>query len=344
MKNIKAGIIGATSYTGRELLSILLSHPGADIVWLTSQSRKREDYCRIYPQFINRLEKNVRELKSFEDVADDKPDVVFSCLPHGSSAEFLKSFINNGKTRIVDLSADFRLQDTAIYKTAYGLDHPVPEYVSRSQYGLCEIYEEKIRKADIIGNPGCYPTSLLLPLIPLLEAKLISPATIIADSKSGISGAGKTPTETTHFINCNESLKAYKAGDRHRHLSEVQEQLDLAADTKAEIIFVPHLIPMERGLLSTVYCDLSNGTSLQQAEECLVQRFKNAAFVHVVDHLPSTGEVRNTNNCHIHVYGVEKYGKILLFSVIDNLLKGASGQAVQNMNILFGFPETAGLV
>jgi len=256
----------------------------------------------------------------------------------------LSSFIGDGKTRIVDLSADFRLRDINTYEKTYETVHPVPTSLSQSQYGLPEIYEEAIRGSIIIGNPGCYPTSILLPLIPLLEARLIKPFNIIADSKSGVSGAGKKPAETTHFINCNESLKAYKIADQHRHLPEIKEQLTSAAGTEVEIIFVPHLVPMERGILSTIYCDLKEGILIKEIKSCLTKRFDKSPFVNLVEHLPSTGEVKNTNNCHIYVYAPEKGGRLLIISVLDNLVKGASGQAVQNMNIMFGFPQTAGLI
>ena len=341
---IKAGIIGATSYTGRELVSILLCHPHVEVAWLTSQSREKVDYCHVYPQFTGRVEEKIRILRSFEDIASDRPEVVFSCLPHGASAKLLSSFIGNGKTRIVDLSADFRFRDINTYEKTYQTVHPVPASLGESQYGLPEIYQEAIRGANIIGNPGCYPTSILLPLIPLLEARLVKAYNIVADSKSGVSGAGRNLTETTHFINCHESLKAYKIADQHRHLPEIKEQLASAAGKEVEIIFVPHLVPMERGILSTIYGDLEEGVSVKEIKSCLAERFDKSPFVYLVEHLPGTGEVKNTNHCHIYVYTPEKSGRLLIISVLDNLVKGGSGQAVQNMNIMFGFPQTAGLI
>jgi len=341
---IEIGIIGATSYTGRELFTILLRHSKTKVVWLTSESQQNEHYCRIYPRFYGKISKQVNVLRSLKDVTDTQPDIVFSCLPHGASAKFLQKFISNGKTKVIDLSADFRLKSLKTYEKYYSVKHPLPKTLKLSQYGLPEIYEDKIKKATVIGNPGCYPTSLLLPMYPLLEAQLIKPLKIIIDSKSGVSGAGKKPSEVTHFVNCNESIAAYKIGDQHRHLSEILEQMNLAAPSNVDILFTPHLIPMERGILSTIYCDMEAGVYEKDIRACLSKQYEKSAFTHIVDSPPNTGDVRNTNNCHIYIHAQEKSGTLILISVIDNLVKGASGQAVQNMNIMCGFPQTTGLV
>jgi N-acetyl-gamma-glutamyl-phosphate reductase len=340
---IQVGILGATGFTGCELVGLLLRHPRAKIAWLSSESQPGTAYGKVYPQYLGRLPASVEIMRSFEDVKSTQPDVVFSCLPHGASAECAAPFLANGKTLLIDLSADFRLKDAKVYAEAYAHTHPMPERLAESRYGLCEVHGADIKGARLIANPGCYPTSALLPLFPLIRDGIVSPDGIIIDSKSGVSGAGKKPTETTHYVMANESMAAYGVGDKHRHRWEIQEQLSLAAGRKVDLLFTAHLIPMERGILSTIYCDLLDGKTGAIAEACLRKRYDASDFVRVREDFPRTGDVKHSNFCHIKVYQPAGGRKLIIVSVIDNMVKGASGQALQNMNLALGLPDTLGL-
>ncbi len=343
-QKVKIGILGASSYTGRELVKILLSHSAADISWLHANSNPGSLYTRMYPQFKGFIPEALDVLLSESQVLETAPDVVFSCLPHGASASLLKSFISNKKTKVIDLSADFRLKDLDVYENVYGVKHPIPDVLENACYGLCEWHGGKVKSANVIGNPGCYPTSILLPLLPLIKENLIDTNNIIADSKSGISGAGKGISETTHFGNRNEAFEAYKIGDQHRHISEISEQLTLMAKAKINLLFTPHLVPMERGILSTIYCSLSKNVSQGDLDKLYQSAYGQSKFVHHVDVSPSTRDVSGTNHCHFYTYLPRAGGQLIIVSVIDNLIKGASGQAVQNMNLMFGLDESTGLL
>lgn len=341
---IQVGILGATGFTGGELVGLLLRHPQARIAWLSSESQPGTAYGKVYPQFIGALPADVEKMRSFEDVRTTRPDAVFSCLPHGASAACAAAFLENGKTVVIDLSADFRVKDTAVFAKAYGHEHPLPGLLPESRYGLCEIHGNAIKGARLIANPGCYPTSALLPLYPLLRDGIVSPDGIIIDAKSGVSGAGKKSTETTHYVYANESVLAYGVGDKHRHRWEIQEQLSLAAGRAVEVLFTAHLIPMERGILSTIYCDLLPGKDAAAAESCLNAQYAGSDFVRIREDFPRTGDVKHTNLCHFKVYQPAGGRKLIIVSVIDNMVKGASGQALQNMNLAFGLPARLGLV
>lgn len=340
---IKVGILGATGFTGQELMILLLRHPQVEIAWLSSESQPGTSYGKVYPQFQGRIPASADILRSFDEVKVTQPDVVFSCLPHGASAACAAPFLANGKTLVIDLSADFRLQDLEAYKKAYEHPHPMPDVLKRSVYGLTEVHAAAVKGAKLIANPGCYPTSALLPLIPLLKAGVIEADGIIIDSKSGVSGAGKKPTETTHYVNANESVAAYGVGDKHRHRVEIMEQLSLAAGRKVELLFTPHLMPMERGILSTIYCDLAPGKDGAAAEACLKAAYAGSDFVRVRDDFPRTADVKHSNFCHMKAYQPAGGRKLIIVSVIDNMVKGASGQALQNMNLALGLPATLGL-
>ncbi len=339
----EVGVLGATGFTGGELVGLLLRHPEARIAWLSSESQPGVAYGKVYPQYLGFLPPHAEKMRSFEEVKDTRPDVVFSCLPHGASAACAAPFVANGKTVVIDLSADFRLKDTAAFAQAYGHAHPMPELLPGSRYGLCEIHGSAIKGARLIANPGCYPTSVLLPLFPLLRDGLILADGIIIDSKSGVSGAGKKATETTHYVNANESVAAYAIGDKHRHRWEIEEQLSLAAGRKVGVLFTPHLMPMERGILSTIYADLAPGADEASVVACLKKQYADSDFVRIREDLPRTGDVKHTNLCHIKAYQPADSRKLILVSVIDNMVKGASGQALQNMNLVFGLPARLGL-
>jgi N-acetyl-gamma-glutamyl-phosphate reductase len=343
---IRIGILGATGFTGAELVGLLLKHPQAEIVWLGSEGQSGADYGLVYPQFRHRLPVTLRTLIAAEAALAIPTDVVFSCLPHAASAKAILPFLANGHTRVIDLSADFRLSDPAVYAKTYDHAHPDTELLKQAVYGLTEFSREALKKARLVANPGCYPTSIQLALIPLLRAGIISPANIIADSKSGVSGMGRKATDASHYIACNESFSAYKVGDTHRHLPEIVEQLARAAGpakASLDVLFTPHLVPMERGILSTVYVDLAPGKTGEEAKAALEAAYAQEPFVVVRADLPRTAEVSRTNECHIHVYAPKSGRKLILVSVIDNMVKGASGQALQNMNAMFGLDETLGL-
>jgi N-acetyl-gamma-glutamyl-phosphate reductase len=271
-------------------------------------------------------------------------DVIFLALPHGVAAEYALPLLNAGCV-VIDLSADFRLKSAAIYKEFYAHDHPAPALLKKSVYGLPEIYREQIKKSLLIASAGCYPTSILLPLIPLLKAGLIKPGGIIADSLSGVSGAGRRIEGEYLFVECNESARPYGV-PKHRHLSEIEEQLSFAAKTPVTIQFTPHLIPVNRGILTTLYLEPAKKANAEKISACYAKAYGNEPFVRLLDgkNLPDTKNVTGTNVIEIAWRLDSRTNRLIVMSAEDNLVKGASGQAVQSMNIHCGFPETAGLV
>lgn len=339
-KKFRVGIIGGTAFTSRELVALLLKHPQVEIAWLSSTSQAGTPISSIFPQWTGALGP-WEVLRSLEDVKNDPIDVVFSCLPHAASAENCAHFI--GKAKIIDLSADFRLSDTDLYQKTYDHVHPMPSVLKDAVYGLADLYAEKIAKASIVGNPGCYPTSILLPLLPLIAEGYVA-GQVIVDSKSGVSGAGRTPTATTHYNNANESVAAYKTGRTHRHVAEIEEQASEVAGKKFPVVFSPHLMPMDRGILSSLYIPIKPGLTLKDIEDVYGRVYANSPFVFVVKHYPSTKEVAYTNRCHFKLQLMAEQNLLLVFSVIDNLIKGASGQAMQNMNLVLGLPPSMGFV
>lgn len=334
----KIAILGATGYTAVELIKLLLRHPFAEIVALTSREETRP-VDLVHPSLAGRISLLLENL-SPKEVAQ-RADCVFSCLPHCATAKVAPELLENGAT-VIDLSADYRLDSLEIFEKWYACEHPDPKRVGNVPYGLPELFREKIRGAKLIANPGCYPTSAILPLVPLLKANIIDPLDIIVDSKSGVSGAGRTPKLTNLYPECNESIAAYAVGT-HRHTPEIEQILTIYGGKAAKIIFTPHLTPMDRGILSVAYTrPLSAEITEKQVISCLRDFYKNEPFVQVIEGLPTTKDVSGTNNCHMtaRVHG----GRILTISVIDNLIKGASGAAVQNFNVLYGHPETTGLL
>lgn len=338
---IKVGIMGVTGYTGGELLRLLLNHPLVEIKKAASRSNFGNDVIKVHPQLaklINLIEDGIEE----EDFAQGL-DVVFLALPHGKSAPLAKKLHEKG-VKIIDLGADFRLKSTEDYKDWYELDHGCPELLEESVYGLPEIYKEKIKNSSIIANPGCYPTSAILGLAPLLANKLIAVDNIIIDSKSGATGSGKTLTQQTHFPDLNENLQAYKVAC-HRHTPEIEQELSILSDTKIQVNFTPHLVPMNRGILSTIYVKSQKSLDNEQLEKLYSEYYRDCPFIRIRDknHLPQTKWVQGSNYCDIAPIYDARTGKIIILSAIDNLVKGASGQAIQNMNLMFGLEETTGL-
>ncbi len=340
---IRVGIIGATGYTGAELVRILALHPEVKLTCLTSRQYAGRAYAEIYPAFAGLKGLTDLVCEEYDPAATPgKADIFFTALPHRLPMKLAPELLAAGG-RVVDLSADFRFRSAALYESAYE-PHTATDLLDEAVYGLCEIYEDAIRSARIVGNPGCYPTSVLLPLIPLLRKKLISASNIICDAKSGVSGAGRGLSLGTHFSEVNESFRAYKVA-AHRHNPEINEQLGLAAETDLHVSFVPHLVPMTRGMLTTIYARPAGDVSVSEIRDCLLAAYEGRPFVRVraEGQSPVTTHVRMTNTCDIGLFTDEAAGRLIIISIIDNLVKGASGQAVQNMNLMCGLPETTGL-
>lgn len=337
---IRVGVIGATGYAGAELVRILAAHPHVELTILTSRQYAGAAFEDIYPAMAGVID-NVCQPNDMETVCD-RADVLFMALPHKVPMAIAPELIAKGK-KIVDLSADFRFKNADAYETAYQ-PHSSKDLLKEAVYGLSEVYAEDIKKAKLIGNPGCYPTSILLPMVPLVEAGLVDTNTIVADAKSGVSGAGRAPSLTTHFCEVQESFKAYKVAE-HRHNPEIEEVLSRTADTPVTLTFVPHLVPMIRGMLATIYTNVAPATSLKTIRNCLTEYYAPHPFVRIVpeNRLPDTRDVRGTNYCDIGIRMDTRSNRLILISVIDNLVKGAAGQAVQNMNLMEGLDPTTGL-
>jgi N-acetyl-gamma-glutamyl-phosphate reductase len=345
MKTQKVAIVGASGYSGEVLVQLLLNHPHAELVAVTSRQNAGQTLAQVFPKFASHPKsKTLRFVDPNVEVLAKQADVVFLALPHGVAAEYAVLLLNAGAI-VIDLSADFRLKSAAIYKEFYAHEHPAPDLLKKSVYGLPEIYREQIKKSLLIASPGCYPTSILLPVIPLLKSGLIKPTGIIADSLSGVSGAGRKAEVDYLFVECNESVRPYGV-PKHRHLSEIEEQLSLAAKTQVTIQFTPHLIPVNRGILTTLYLEPVGKLTEEKISGCYKKLYGNEPFVRLLEgkSLPDTKNVQGTNVIEIAWRLDLRTGRLIVMSAEDNLVKGASGQAVQSMNILCGFPETAGLV
>jgi N-acetyl-gamma-glutamyl-phosphate reductase len=349
----KVAIVGASGYSGEELVRLLLNHPHVELVTVTSRQYGGQTLAQIFPQFSNHPKaKSLRFSEPDAEVLAKQADIVFLALPHGVAAEYAVPLLNAGCT-VIDLSADFRLRSASVYKDFYAHDHPAPDLLAKAIYGLPEVYREQIRKSRLIASPGCYPTSVLLPVIPLLKAKLVKSTGIIADSLSGVSGAGRKAQLDYLFVECNESVRPYGV-PKHRHLSEIEQELSIAAGENVTIQFTPHLIPVNRGILTTLYLAPEKHFSTTDEMNALAEKitacyraaYANEPFVRVLEGkaLPDTKNVNRTNVCEIAWRLDSRTGRLVVMSAEDNLVKGASGQAVQSMNILCGFPENAGLI
>lgn len=349
----KVAIVGASGYSGEELVRILLSHPHAELAAVTSRQYVGQTVAQVFPRFAHHP--RAKTLRFSEPKAGriaKQAQLVFLALPHGVAAEYAAPLLQLG-CQVIDLSADFRVKSAAVYKEFYSHDHPAPDLLAKAVYGLPEIHRDKIRNAALIASPGCYPTGILLPAIPLLRGGLVKPTGIIADSLSGVSGAGRKVELDYLFVECNESVRPY-AVPKHRHLSEIEQELSLAAETPVTIQFTPHLVPVNRGILTTLY--LAPAARFQNARElnklngkiaaCYQAAYGAEPFVRVLKGpaLPDTKNVIGTNVIEIAWRLDPRTGRLIVMSAEDNLVKGASGQAVQIMNILCGFPETAGLM
>lgn len=336
---LTVGIIGASGYTGAELLRLLYTHPEVKVTVITSRKYAGKPLGDCFPSLARW--KLVFESHEDDGVLD-KADVFFTALPHQTSMAVVPRLVAKGK-KVIDLSADFRFADAQVYEAHYG-PHSCPELLAEAVYGLTEVHGAQVERARLIGNPGCYPTSVLLPLVPLLREKAVCVEGLIADSKSGVSGAGREANLGALYCEVNEGFKAYKVG-AHRHTPEMESQLSLAAGSDVRLVFTPHLVPMDRGILSTLYAIPNEGVTAKRVEEIWRAFYGDAPFVRIAEskELPSTAFVRGTNACSLAAVDYPRGGRLVLLSAIDNLVKGASGQALQNLNRVMGWDDDLGL-
>lgn len=336
---IKVGIIGATGYAGVELIRILLNHPQAELVAVSSVSFEGKALSEVYPSLVGLCDLPCCSAQE----AIEKSDIVFACVQHGISQEFAAQCAERG-VAFIDLGADFRLKEEADYAQWYGGVYTHKQLHEQAVYALPELFREQIKKARILANPGCYPTSVALGLAPALREGLIEPQGIVIDSKSGVTGSGRSPSETAHFPNCNEAFSPYKIAS-HRHTPEIEQTLSTVAGETLRVVFVPHLLPLNRGIISTMYARLKPGVEETQLREAYQRAYRAERFVRVLapGKTANLRNVRCSNFCDISLHMDARTGTLIAVSAIDNMVKGAAGQAVQNMNLLFGLPEETGL-
>ncbi|MCP5540218.1 MAG: N-acetyl-gamma-glutamyl-phosphate reductase [Akkermansiaceae bacterium] len=343
---IKTAIVGASGYSGQNLLRLLLTHPRVDLVCATSRAEEGKALDTVFPRFrgAEKLAGLAFSAPDIDAIAATGASCAFLALPHGVAREFAGPLLERG-LRVIDLSADFRLRDAAVYADFYGGEHPTPELLAEAVYGLPELRAEEIRGARLVASPGCYPTSILLPLIPLLREKRIDPASICVASGSGVSGAGKKAEAAYLFAEVNESVRAYGA-PKHRHLSEIEQELSLAAGGPVRVSFVPHLLPVTAGIATTIFCEPAAGSDPGDPGGVYEAAYGAAPFVRVLGEgrFPDTKHVTGTNFIDIGWVRDARTGRLILFSAEDNLGKGASSQAVQSFNLMHGLPETEGLM
>ncbi len=340
----KIGILGASGYTGAELVRLLLRHPRVELAVLTADRRAGQSMGDVFPQFTPYDLPRLVAIDTI-DWASAGLDLVFCALPHATTQTVLKDLLAKAPdTRVVDLSADFRLTDPAAYAKWYGHEHHALELQQEAVYGLVEVYRRKIKTARLIANPGCYTTCAQLPLLPLIKAKAIETEGIVVDAKSGVTGAGRSAKEEMLFCEVSDGFHAYGVGG-HRHMAELDQEFSKAAGREVIVSFTPHLVPMNRGILSTIYVKGRRGKTAQDLHAILAEQYAREPFVHVLPFgkTPQTRHVRGSNMTLIGVAADRIPGRAILVSALDNLTKGASGQAVQNMNLVLGFPETTGI-
>ncbi len=335
---IKVGIVGATGYTALELIRILLRHPTAEITALTSRDDSRPHIGSVHTSLRDRLDLHC-EILDVDSLAQ-KVDCAFCCLPHAASAAIVGQLLDAG-LKVIDFSADYRLNDATSFESIYDVRHPDADRVGNVPYGIPELFRESIAGADLVANPGCFPSSALLPLAPLLQNGLITPDDIIVDSKTGVSGAGRKANLKFHFPECNESMTAYGIGT-HRHMPEIDQILTRFCQSQTQVVFTPHLTPMDRGILSTIYVKHSTGHTPDELLDCLNDFYKSEPFVRITSGIPTTKDVSFTNFCDITVK--PSRDRTVIISTLDNMIKGASGAAVQNFNVMHNFDETTALL
>lgn len=338
MPKHKVGIVGATGYTGSELVRLLTYHPDVTIEIITSESHKGKKISDIHP---NLYDISDLRLSSVKEIDEKELDLVFLALPHGVSMDFVKEH-GIDKFITIDLSGDFRFSSRGVYEEWYGKNHIASEYFEHAVFGLPELFRNKIRNARLVGNPGCYPTSAILAIAPLIKHGLIHPTGIVIDSKSGVTGAGAKPKQGTHFPDVYGNFSAYSLLN-HRHSPEIESTLQNYTGYSAEVLFTPHLLPIDRGILTTTYTTPKKDINNNLVQELFHSVYEKEHFIRVTDQPPSVKHIRGSNYCDIYAAFDERTNKIVTVSTIDNLVKGAAGQAVQNMNIIFGLIETTGL-
>lgn len=338
---IKAGIIGSTGYAGQEIVRILLQHPEAEIVWYGSRSYIDEKYSSVFGNMVDLVDEKC--LGEDMDALAAQVDVIFTATPQGLCSKLVNEKILS-QTKIIDLSADFRIKDVAKYEQWYGITHPSPEFVDEAVYGLCEVNREQIRSARLLANPGCFPTCSTLSIYPLAKEGLIDMKTLIVDAKSGVSGAGRGAKVQNLYCEVNESIKAYGIAS-HRHTPEIEDQLSYASGETVTINFTPHLVPMNRGILTTSYATLKQSVGPEEVRAIYQKYYEQEYFVRVLDPdvYPETRWVEGSNFVDVNFKIDERTGRIIMLGAIDNVVKGAAGQAVQNMNLMFGLDENTGL-
>lgn len=338
---IKVGIVGATGYVGEELIRILLHHPEVKISFATSKSYAGQSMDLMYGHFREKC--SLICMKDDWESLSEEADVIFLALPHGIASHKITDSLLQ-KTKMIDLGADYRLKDQKTYEDWYQTVHGSPHLLQKGVYGLCEWYREDIQQSSLIANPGCYTTCSILSLAPLVKENLIKPETIIIDAKSGVTGAGRSLNLANHFTECNESLKAYKVA-AHRHTPEIEEQLSKMGHTSICLTFTPHLVPMNRGIFVTAYASIKNGVTEKQIRQAYKTYYDKETFIRLLPEgvYPETRWVKGSNYCDISLTLDKRTGRVIVLGTLDNLVKGAAGQAVQNMNLLFDFPETMGL-
>jgi N-acetyl-gamma-glutamyl-phosphate reductase len=345
MKTQKVAIVGASGYSGEELVRLLARHPHAEIVALTSRQFVGQRLGKVYARFAGTRAGDVEFIDSnAQEIAATEADIAFLALPHGLARDFAGPLLEAG-LRVIDLSADFRIKDAAIYQEHYGETHGAPDLLRESVYGMPELYREQIRSARLVASPGCYPTSVILPLAPLLRRGLLDAASITVVSMSGVSGAGRTVKPEFLFAECNESVRAYGI-PKHRHLAEIEQELSSAAGQPVVINFTPHLIPVTRGISTTIYAQPASAAAAEEIGPTLAEAYRDEPFVRLLGagQLPDTKNVTFTNFIDVAHRLDPRTGRCILLSAEDNLVKGASGQAIQSLNLMCGWDETAGLL
>lgn len=335
---MRVGILGATGYTGHELVRLLHGHKEAELTYISSGTTVGKSYGEIYPHTLPAKPRILEDQNSIPPL-----EVLFCALPHGITAGLTPGLLDK-KIKVIDLGADFRLKSRAEYEEWYKVDHDAPHLLPEAVYGLPELYREQIKMKNLVANPGCYPTATLLPLVPLLRRKLIKSENIIVDAKSGVSGAGRSPSLPYHFAEVNENLRSYGV-EGHRHRPEIEQELSRAAGSNVTINFTPHLVPMNRGILATIYADVEQGVEERDLRSGWQEQYEGEEFVHLLPEgqWPQTKYAGGSNQAFLQLTLDKRTGKAIIVSVLDNLIKGASGQAIQNMNLMMGLPEGLGL-
>ncbi len=343
MKSTKIAVVGASGYSGAELLRLLIMHPHADLVCVTSRQEAGRSLGKVFPRFRRSARQDLAFVEpEIRAIADSGAKVAFLALPHGVAAEFAAPLLDRG-LRVIDLSADFRLNDPGVYREFYGCEHPAPELLETAVYGLPEVYSDRIREAALVASPGCYPTSILIPLLPLIRAGAIENDGIVAASMSGVSGAGKSLALPFLFAECNESVRAYGA-PKHRHLSEIEQELSLAAESRVTITFVPHLVPVNAGICTSISAKI--GENGEKIGKIYAAAYDGCEFVRLLGPgaFADTKNVVGTNFIDVGWHVDDRTGRVLLSSAEDNLGKGAASQAVQSFNLMFGYEPAIGLM